>query len=192
MTDNNDLGSNLVGTGSLAYSGGLDVLSSNPNAASRYWVFDVEAPSNCFIIVKETNKRRDSIMSIFSPIKFKECMISLEGIIRTETGGANIFSVVLMNGIQLYGEWQPILMDHNGLNYNIKIVSFGFKSKFNIDNTHPNAKMIISSQLECLLSELITKFFEEKISSGEFIFAPISERSHFLGAVKFDDNWVRR
>jgi hypothetical protein len=98
---------------------------------------------------------------------------------------------VEMNGQELFGEVKAIFSE-NGNNYNLEIVSFGYKDKGNVGAPVDESWVVAvtkiqAQQVTILLRKLIS--IASELDDPPFVLGRAKEL--FLGGINFKDGWVR-
>jgi hypothetical protein len=122
-------------------------------------------------------------------INFQNATARLVGLVRGgDEAGHYVFELHLPPFPILYGEYRPRWADNQN-DFDVDIVSFGFRSKDNVGNPNAGARQRFASEQRAVLETLITALFARpEARKGKPPFAAAED--HFLGHVRFVSGWI--
>jgi hypothetical protein len=129
-------------------------------------------------------------MSFYDALSLPDGKVAFEGTVRLDTGGAHVFRMDLPNRYPMYGVWRMVATpDRN--KWNVEILKFGYLSKNNVGNPHPEAANPLTTRERKAAEELVRALFATpEIRNKGYPFKP--DGRGFLGGVVFAENWVRQ
>lgn len=127
-------------------------------------------------------------MGLFDTFTFPAGRVAFEGMVRADPGGARVFRVELPGCHPMYGEWQVIPVSDPD-EFDIEIVSFGYLSKENVRNPHPDARKSISLQEQGAVKALVAELFSVPSKTNEKIPFTFNKRP-FSGNLVFAKRWT--
>ena len=129
-------------------------------------------------------------MDSFSTLNLPDGKIAFQGMIRCDDALVHEFRIEFPEKQPLYGEWRPRFAE-NGIDFDIEVTTFGYVSKFNVRNPHPDARIRFSAQENLLIEQLVRALFADEIRrSGISPFT--SKKARFVGGVTFLSGWIAR
>ena len=128
-------------------------------------------------------------MNSFITLNLHAGKIGFAGSVRGgDEAGHEAFWIELPRRPLMYGEWKSAWTDErNG--FNAEIISFGYLSKNNIGNRHPQARQQLSvEEIAAVRSLILSLFGNDQAREGVFPFS--IRESAYLGDVVFLPGWV--
>jgi hypothetical protein len=130
-------------------------------------------------------------MSLLKGLDLPAGKIRFAGGVRgVDEAGHDAFELSLSGAPALYGEWRPIFSE-NGNNFNVEIVNFGYTSRDNLGNPHPDARRKFSAHDVSSIRGLIEALFASEEARARV--APFSSKKNprgYLGRVIFRPGWI--
>jgi hypothetical protein len=112
----------------------------------------------------------------------------LMGMIRVDSGGANVFEIHLNGKMNMYGRWGVTATGER--TFCVDVISFGYDNEFNVDNDHIDARSVISSSEDVAIRKIISELF--KIADTEKSILPFGfDVLQFDGCIRYLSGWIR-
>jgi hypothetical protein len=126
-------------------------------------------------------------MDQFREISTNEAVGSLFGMVRVDSGGAEVLEIQLNGRHKMYGRWDAIIKEDD--TFSINIFSFGYDNPYNVENEHIDARSCISKSEETALRDIIYKLFYDAYSR-ETIFPFNVDDIKFDGNITYSNGWI--
>ena len=129
-------------------------------------------------------------MNPFSTLDFAHGKIAFQGTVRCDDEGVAEFRVELPGRKPMYGEWRPKFAE-DGNDFDVEITTFGYGSKHNVRNPHPDARVRFTAQEQVAVQQLIRALFADESRRAEISLFK-AKGARFLGGVSFLPSWIAR